>query len=395
MDRGLGGDRAFLPARSFLTKKMPVLLSLFVLAGSILFLPARVFAGADEVMQALADKSDCQYEDLLLSENFLPGESVSDWIAITTACSGRPVKGEEYLKGLESYVSEKYAQEGGLDRVKATEWHRISLAILALGGNPREFAQDEKGDPLDLIDDGVYNWRTTDSLSTQGLNALIFALITLDSVGYEDPDDAKYKREDIIGEILEAQGQDGSFGLSAGSSSVDITAMALQALAPYREENEAVAKSVDDALTWLSKVQGQDGDFKSGEDENSESTAQTIIALCSLGIDPNRDERFSKNGSTVMDGLLKYKTSSGMFSHILGEEGDWMASYQAALALIAEERLQEGGPRLYDLKDLPVYARANEDQEGQEKKGFKPVYAIAGVICLGFIAVLVFKRGRK
>lgn len=47
------------------------------------------------------------------------------------------------------------------------------------------------------------------------------------------PEDAAYTREEILAAILEAQEPDGGFGLTAGASDVDITAMALQALAPY------------------------------------------------------------------------------------------------------------------------------------------------------------------
>ena len=41
------------------------------------------------------------------------------------------------------------------------------------------------------------------------------------------PEDAAYTREEILAAILEAQEPDGGFGLTAGASDVDITAMAV------------------------------------------------------------------------------------------------------------------------------------------------------------------------
>ena len=57
------------------------------------------------------------------------------------------------------------------------------------------------------------------------------------------------------------------------------------------------------------------GDFASWGTENVESTDQVVVALCCLGIDPLKDERFIKNGKTLLDGILKYRMSDGGFVH--------------------------------------------------------------------------------
>lgn len=155
-----------------------------------------------------------------------------------------------------------YRENGGLDRIKATEWHRITLAVQAQGGDPTAFGRDREGKPIDLVAEGTYNWSRSRSLGAQGLNGWIFALITLDSGGFAVPEGAAYTREDMRRAILSAQTEEGAFGLSAGTADVDITAMALQALAPYQED-PATAEAIRRGLAWLSGQQTENGDFVS------------------------------------------------------------------------------------------------------------------------------------
>lgn len=48
--------------------------------------------------------------------------------------------------------------------------------------------------------------------------------------------DARYSRQDMLDAIVSAQLPDGGFSLGGGAMDVDITAMALQALAPYQQQ---------------------------------------------------------------------------------------------------------------------------------------------------------------
>ena len=81
--------------------------------------------------------------------------------------------------------------------------------------------------------------------------------------------------------------------------------MAIQSLAPYYDKDEKVKASVDRGLNWLSKPKS-DGGYSSWGSINSESIAQVIVALTSLGIDPHNDPRFVKNGNSVVDALLSF-----------------------------------------------------------------------------------------
>ncbi len=272
--------------------------------------------------------------NLLDEESLFPaGNSTCDWTAVAFAIAGVKEDYDAYLSALENYVTEKYQTEDELDRVKATEWHRISLTVLALGGDPTSFGMDINGNAINLIADGTYNY-VHDDLGAQGINGYIYALITLDAGKYEIPSNSKYTRENIIYAILCAQEEDGGFGLVKGSDP-DITAMALQALAPYKE-NSDVKKAVDAALTYLSEMQNGDGTYSSSSIESSETCSQVIMALCANGIDPREDERFIKHGSSVYNALMKFRLDDGSFVHSYDDtKGNIMATEQAMLALVA------------------------------------------------------------
>ena len=360
-------------------------------------LPMTVLASTEDPLQALAAYAGCDYVDILTSDMVVPGESVSDWIAIATGCSGNPVKRNAYLKGLEDYVTAEYEKNGCLHNIKATEYHRISLAVLALGGDPTCFGKDSAGEPINLIAEGTYGWENSDSLGMQGLNGWIFALITLDAKYYDVPDDAVYTREDILAAILAAQTDEGGFGLSGSAPDVDITAMTLQALAPYYHTGAEVQGSVDRALGWLSAQQNNSGDFTSWGSGSAEGTAQTVIALCSLGIDPRTDARFVKNGNSALDGLLQYRTENGMFRHTLDGEADAMATEQAALALIAVDRLDQNKGRIYDFTEIAVY-EGNDDSlksEGKAESNGWILWVAGGILIAVGVTFVVIKRGKK
>ena len=178
-----------------------------------------------------------------------------------------------------------------------------------MGGDPTNIGKDSGGKSINLIADGTYDRGKTTPLGRQGINGWIWGLITLDSMSYEVPEGAYYTRDDIIVEIIKQQLTDGGFALSGKTADADITAMALQALAPYynseksytytqrvnkKKVTKAVYQIVDEALECLSKQQLDTGDFASWGTENVESTDQVVVALCSLGIDPLTDKRFMK-----------------------------------------------------------------------------------------------------
>lgn len=360
---------------------LALFLSAAIWAGSAT-LPVSAFEGMD-LNSAIAGVIEWKKSDVgsdsdgfLINDKFLQqaGTTAGDWYPVGLGRLGIADNQDGYLAVINDNVTKRYSSPAKLDKAKATEWHRISLAILASGGNPRRAGNDKD---IDLIADGAFNRAVNGEgiLGRQGINGFIWGLIALDSMGYEVSDGAYYTRDDIILNILNRRLDDGGWALTGENSDPDITAMAVQSLAPYYNsekeytfenskgvtETVKVRNAVEGALKFLSAAQLGGGDFKSWGTENSESCSQVIIALCSMGLDIFSDERFiSENGKTVLDGLLKYKNADGGFLHSYTydsenpaadpEKSNTMAGEQALLALAAISRHINGQRRLYDFR---------------------------------------------
>ncbi len=312
-----------------------------------------------------------QGRDKLLNEEFLTmvGTTPGDWFPIGIGRFGYKDDYEAYLKKIEENVTERYKGANKLHAAKATEWQRISLAVLAMGGDPTNIGKDPEGKPINLIADGTYNRidkRGKPILDRQGINGLIWGLIALDSKRYEVPEGAAYTREDIINKILARQLSDGGFTLGGSTADPDITAMTVQAFAPYYNDDKkydngkTINQVVNEALTAISPKQTKDGDFRSWGSENVESTDQVLVALCSLGIDPLKDDRFIKDGKTLIDGIMKYKNTDGGFIHSFmsdpsnpsskPDESNSMATEQTLYSLVSYHRFRNNMRNLYDFR---------------------------------------------
>lgn len=302
------------------------------------------------------------------------GNSAADWYAVGLGRMGCDEDYSAYLALVKYNVQIRYESDEKLDAQKATEWHRISLAVLSSGGNPTNMGKDNGGNVINLIKDGTYDRSKTMPLGIQGVNAYIWGLITLDSMRYEVPVNSEENRDDMISAILRSSLSEGSFSLDGSNSDIDITSMAIQALAPYynseqkysyktidnKERTETVRSVIDRAIIWLSSKQSDEGDFAAWGQLNAESTAQVMVALCSIGIDPDNDSRFIKNGNSVLDGLIKYQNIDGGFAHsfisddenstaVVGESNS-MAGEQALYALCSLYRYRTGLRNLYDFR---------------------------------------------
>ena len=299
-------------------------------------------------LRGLVDSSETY---VLLDEEMLKaGSSVSDWIAMALAFSGEEEAYDVYLERLEQYVTVAYEEQNCLDAVEATPYHRTTLTVLALGGDPLAFGTDANQENINLVADGTYYFKG-DSLGAQGLSGYIYALLALDAMAYEVPEDATYTRENIIAEILKAQSAEGGFSQNGYGADVDITAMALQALAPYQDRKE-VNSAIEKALDYLSEEMTPYGTFVSGSAESCESTAQVILAMCALDLDVETDVRFQKNGMTPWEGIKVFRLSDGTYVHTLEEEeGNLIATEQALLALEAVRARQMEDRWILDFRD--------------------------------------------
>ena len=299
----------------------------------------------------------------------------SEWVILGLARSGYLEKGSKYFNDyytrVAAYASKatKNAQElgapaGALHLVKCTENSRLIIALSALGRDARSVGGCDLTAPYEK-----FSW-----IEGQGLNSVVFALIALDTVGYETKDTTI--RQQCISYILSRQLSDGGWNYQedAATSDPDMTAMSLQALANYQEQ-ENVQAAVSAAVGRLSAMQNSDGSYTSYEAVNSESISQVIVACAALGIDPHTDSRFVKNGKSAVDALLTfYNTEKRAFHHTMKDKDgnpadvDGMATEQAAYAMTAYQRLKNGKNSLYDMKDVAKDCAAGEHTFGDWKE---------------------------
>ena len=284
------------------------------------------------------------------------GSVGGEWAVLALARSGYSVPSgyyEGYYNRIVQEVQTKYAANGWLDGNKPTEEQRLTIALVAIGKDPRNV--------------GGYNLlnRMADynNVIKQGDNSTNFALIALDTAGFAIPGitdpSRQATREKYVDRLLENQANklNGSIGIQHHEAgNVDSTAMALQALARYRDL-PGVEDGIEWALDYLSDVQMDDGSYSfdislGDEGSNVESCAQVLVALTALGIDPTEDTRFIKYGFTVIDAMLRFQQSDGSFRHIMSGSGNnLMASEQAAYALAAYDRFVKKQNSLYDMTD--------------------------------------------
>ena len=301
------------------------------------------------------------------------GSVGGEWAVIALTRGGGKVSDtflQNYLKNTETVVLEAQGVLHTATGYKYTEYARILLGWTAAGGDP--------------TDVGGYNFleKLTDlnNVCRQGINGPIWALIAYDCGGYEIPDvreasrtqpggtaaaaggaaaaPVQTTREALLRYLLDNRTADGGWTLSGEEADVDLTAMALTAMAPYVCGDETLCEEVteetlteireaaDQALTCLADKKLPDGGFESWGSVNAESCAQVLTALSSLGIDAAEDERFAG----TLEALLVFQQEDGGFAHVADGGANLMATEQAAYALAAYDRVKNGEPRLFDMR---------------------------------------------
>lgn len=327
------------------------------------------------------DKAESTQEwlDSALSEN---AGMWAEWYVLALRQQGR-YDFSAYRQGLTDYLNETQVYS-------ASTRLKYALLLQAVGA--------EEALVSDLFEHAA---------GQQGIVSWVFALHLLNN-GLESD---THSAESVIDTILAMKLADGGFALSGAYGDVDVTAMVLQALAPYVQTNEDVREAVEGALDFLSSKQQEDGDFSSYGVKNPESGAQVLMALSALSIDAMNDTRFMKNGNTVLDGIEKYCLENGEFSHTFGGKANENATSQVYLAMIDYLRMTESKGSVYLLdkeSDLPKPPTSDPAPIPEEEKipsaptapAPKPAtdyripvsLVIAGLCAVGCILLAVLKK---
>ena len=298
--------------------KNNIILRLFTAAAALLLLCTAVPVSAAEITAEAAAQDIIEYN---LKKS--GAGSIQQWL--DGNLSDTAGSSEGYVLALKKYAPTldysgcadafaAYSKSNSFTSAAASR-QKTALAMIACG--------KKSGGYLDTALD--------DTLGKQGLMTYVYGLHLINN-GIPG---GERKATQTVKTLLERQLSDGGWALAGKNGDVDITAMTLQALAPYYGKSAAVKKAADSALGFLSRSQQSDGGYKSYGTETSESASQTAVALCALGIDVFSDSRFIKNGNTVIDGILKFRLDDGSFCHKAGEETNGMATEQAFAAFTA------------------------------------------------------------
>lgn len=249
----------------------------------------------------------------------------------------------------------------------ATTRQKYALTLLATGG----------------MDDFVTS-AMEETIGRQGVMSWVFGLHLLNN----GCTSASHTKKSVTEELLRLQLEDGGWAVSGGIADADVTAMVLQALAPQCGDSQ-VSAAAEDALALLSTYQLEDGDFASYGVPSAESTAQVLTALCCLSIDPTQDQRFIKNGHTLLDALDLYRLPDGSYSHTQGGSSSKPATVQSFFALAAHQRLTEGKGSIYLLEPSGAVAPR------PDWHNIADIVIIAGALLSCLLLLILKKRSWK
>lgn len=213
--------------------------------------------------------------------------------------------------------------------------------------------------------------------------------------------------DNCIQQILSQQNAGGGWGVDSSVPTVDVTAMAIQALTPCRGEQE-VDNAISAAVEYIKQSQLESGGFMCYGVENCESLAQVIIALTGLNVDLTAE--FVTEGKTLLQQLEAYRLPSGGFGHTADSAATMSTTAQAVMALASFERSRSRRGPMYVL-DSYEFGPGTGDLDGSGDDGgsgprpsdkpplpvsIKAIQIAAGAAILlggaGFVAVRTYRR---
>ena len=238
---------------------------------------------------------------------------------------------ETWLGELNAAIIELEAENNPAALRRWTDFQRVSLALDALGLDVRNYRGFDFTAPF-----AVFVAPAQRNAANRTILADIYALISLEAIlkttleATSNPASQNFttnaEARRYFNALIQAQRADGTWSLNPASPTsvfdIDVTAMALQALAPfYHAGNRTAIQAVERAMLWLSAQTFRD----------PESTAQMIVAMTLLG------ENYAQKAAYYVQWLLRwYSPQLGGFvrtNHFNAVNA--MATVQAVYALTA------------------------------------------------------------
>lgn len=267
--------------------------------------------------------------------------------AICLSRSGKlsSVMETSYLFEIESYLN-----ANNINTIEASKMAEMVLSLTSIGRDPTSIANNNLLSKL-----GDYSY-----LTGQGVYGEAWALIAFDSKKYAIPSNSNASnsvtRTKLIENIAYAQQTDGSW-TSTQTSSMKMTALAMQALSSYGTSSDA-KDAVEKGYTYISN-RIKAGDFYFGADTDIKDLSQVIITMTSMGKDFDKNSDLKYNGNTLIDTLMLYYAGNGTFKGTLGGTVSNEATEAAYSALTAYNRKISGKNAYYNMLDVVAVADKN------------------------------------
>lgn len=293
-----------------------------------------------------------------------------DWAIITL------LRGE---KNVDSSILDEYTLsltetvKGWDANIKPTDAAKAALAFTVLDK-----------DVTDIEGVNLINLICNSERIESGTNELAYSLLAIYASRAEIDEDALWSESDIIDKILTFQMENGGFGLfDTETADVDMTAICVQALAPYKGETE-VDEAIDKAIGFLADTISDDWDY----DGNPNTTAQVLLALSTLGIDVSDPANGfgNSNQENIVTSLEKYRNTDGN-GYLFGDSVNTLATYQVMQAYDAYRKIHKDNVSYWD---FGTNGQAYNDLTGieeplPEENEAEPVDVFVTVACDGDI----------
>ncbi|EST12773.1 prenyltransferase/squalene oxidase repeat-containing protein [Sporolactobacillus laevolacticus] len=290
---------------------MKVKFAVLLFCVALLLLPVQAFASEDVS------------SDLDTLANHIKSSGLnSDWEVIALSKAGKLTDSERaaYLNTINDRLNAK--------QLSGTDLDKTAMVVKALGQDPTDYQSHN------LIK-AIYS-----DASIKSLMDFTYALTALSTDDYTIPSDALWTQDQLIAALVKLQTSSGGWGWAGdpnGDPDVDTTGMVLTALSRYQDKAK---DAIDKAINYLKNSEQEDGGFVNYS-PNSNSTAQAIIALSSLGIDPTEGD-FNKNGHNPVTSLDQYKSNGGYKWASFSESDDPFSNEQVIQGLVAYSQFKEG-----------------------------------------------------
>jgi len=313
--------------------------------------------------------------------------SGTSWAIMAISAAGEDPRswvknGNSPLDYLRENIHEK------LDEMGTIDYARMTLALVAIGEDPRNF---EGIDFVELLKSKMKE----DGQIGDYVHTTIWGILALVSAGEDVNKSVEW--------LKAQQNEDGGFSwVPGGESDFDDTAAAIQALIAGGEPRDS--EVIQRALEYLKSGQNEDGGmtYEEGLQSNAASDSWVIQALVSAGVNP---AEWRKGGRSVVDHLLSLQEENGHFRY--SEDYDSNPGYMTVCAIMAllgephpikpEFNVSETPSKTSEIQKTPQAEETTPQlNESTEEKGVEEEKRLPGFeVILALLAILFVALSRR